>query len=109
MDFVLLIQNLFSNSIKYRKPNTELNISIYPIEKTAEHIIFVFEDNGIGFDQKYSSQIFNMFGRLNKGNENPGNGVGLAFCKKIVQTHNGNIWAESAPKVGSKIFIKLPF
>jgi signal transduction histidine kinase len=69
--------------------------------------IFV-EDNGIGFDQKYAEQIFEMFKRLHHHDEYEGTGIGLAFCKKIVEQHDGFISARSEPEKGSTFIISLP-
>ena len=69
--------------------------------------IFV-KDNGIGFDQKYAEQIFDMFVRLHGNSEYQGTGIGLALCKQIVEKHQGFISALSAEKQGSTFIISLP-
>ncbi len=67
-----------------------------------------FQDNGIGFDQKYAEQIFTMFQRLSYGGEYPGTGMGLAICKKVVQTYHGEIFAEGLEDKGAIIHVLLP-
>jgi light-regulated signal transduction histidine kinase (bacteriophytochrome) len=101
-----LLQNLISNSIKYRKPDEKPRIHI-SAESTAEHWTFAINDNGAGFEQQYADQIFGIFKRLH-GRDLPGTGIGLAICKKVVETHGGRIWAESAVGVGSTFFFTLP-
>jgi two-component system CheB/CheR fusion protein len=67
-----------------------------------------FQDNGIGFDQKYAEQIFTMFQRISYGGEYPGTGMGLAICKKVVQTYHGEIFAEGLEDKGAVIHVLLP-
>jgi signal transduction histidine kinase len=113
-----LFHNLISNAIKYKKKDQDPAIRIYSDcslnEKNAAQAnvnkycrIFV-EDNGIGFEQKYSEQIFEMFKRLHNQNEYEGNGIGLALCKKIVEQHHGYISAQSVDGKGSTFIISLP-
>jgi signal transduction histidine kinase len=66
------------------------------------------EDNGIGFDQKYAEQIFEMFVRLHGNSEYEGTGIGLALCKQIVEKHQGFISALSKENNGSTFIISLP-
>jgi len=114
-----LFFNLIGNALKYSKKETEPIIEIYGeldvggddlngvIRKKQFCRIFV-KDNGIGFDQKYAEQIFDMFVRLHGNSEYEGTGIGLALCKQIVEKHQGFISALSAEKQGSTFIISLP-
>lgn len=110
-----LFSNLISNAVKYSKTDVRPAIRIYseegPVQdKNTESSycrIFI-EDNGIGFDQKYSEQIFNMFTRLHHNSEYEGTGIGLALCKKIVEEHNGFISVRSKINEGSTFIVSLP-
>ncbi len=66
------------------------------------------QDNGIGFDQVYAEQIFDMFRRLHVHSEFEGTGIGLTLCKKIVEKHNGFISVQSKVNKGSTFIISLP-
>jgi signal transduction histidine kinase len=84
-------------------------IKLYPqLKKDEAYVKLIFKDDGIGFDQKYAGQIFNIFQRLNTRESFPGSGVGLALCKKIVENHHGIIMAESEPSQGTTITVILP-
>ncbi|MBS1600608.1 MAG: hypothetical protein JST75_20455 [Bacteroidetes bacterium] len=73
-----------------------------------KYIEIIIKDNGIGFDQKYSNQIFVIFQRLHGRESFEGTGIGLSLCKRIVENHNGFITAESEPGKGAQFFIYLP-
>ena len=70
--------------------------------------LITVEDNGIGFDEKYSSRIFKPFKRLHVRDQFPGSGMGLAICQKIVARLGGSITARGIPNVGAKFMIYLP-
>ena len=101
-----LFENLLSNSIKYRNTNCEVWIKV-EAEMRGPECLFSFADNGIGFDQQYSEQIFVAFSRLH-GKEYPGSGVGLSVCKTVVEKYGGRIWAKSNPLSGTVICFTLP-
>jgi len=115
-----LFENIISNSIKYSKPNTNTKISIscvlidgktlpfFNTDKTKRYYKISFEDNGIGFEQKYSEKIFEIFQRLHGKNEYSGTGIGLSICKKIVENHKGFITATGNLDQGSTFEIYLP-
>ena len=65
------------------------------------------EDNGIGFDQKYAEQIFDMFRRLHSSAEYEGTGIGLALCKKIVHDAPG-LYLGAGPAGGRGCFYRVP-
>jgi PAS domain S-box-containing protein len=104
---VRLFQNLVGNAIKYRKPDQSPKVHISAEQKGLEWVISV-RDNGIGFDPKYASSIFDPFKRLHTAEQYPGSGVGLAICRRIVQAHRGRIWAESQPGKGATFCFTLP-
>jgi len=109
-----------SNAFKYKKENIlpEITIESKAVSKNelsghkeltieSYHKIS-FRDNGIGFEQGYEHKIFELFAQLNPDKENPGTGIGLTICKKVVQNHNGFIKAESKPGEGTTFYIYLP-
>jgi light-regulated signal transduction histidine kinase (bacteriophytochrome) len=113
-----LFHNLINNAIKYSRKNVEPQINVRAEmtsssngmnnKKINEYCRIFVEDNGIGFEQKYAEQIFDMFTRLHLNDEFEGTGIGLALCKKIVEKHNGYISARSKINEGSVFIISLP-
>jgi light-regulated signal transduction histidine kinase (bacteriophytochrome) len=104
--FVQLFQNLLSNALKFRGEQP-LRIEISAEEAESECIISV-RDNGVGIAPKYHAQVFEAFRRLH-GKNIPGNGIGLALCRRIVQAHGGRIWVESEGSGGSVFKFTIPF
>jgi PAS domain S-box-containing protein len=102
-----LFQNLVSNAIKYGKPGVAPEIRI-AVEEAAGEWHFSFTDNGMGMEEEYLEKIFAVFRRLHSQEHIPGNGVGLAICRRIVQRHGGKIWAASTPGQGTTIHFTLP-
>jgi PAS domain S-box-containing protein len=94
-----LLQNLVSNSIKFRGSRPlKIHISARH-EDNAWHL--AVQDNGLGIEPQYFERIFILFQRLHTRDEYPGTGIGLAVCKKIVERHHGRIWLESALDIGT--------
>lgn len=100
-----LFSNLISNAIKYRG---ELPLVIVvSAQPQGAFWKFSVRDNGIGIDPRYHTRIFEMFKRLH-GSDRPGIGVGLALCRRLVQSLGGRIWVESRAGEGSTFYFTLP-
>jgi PAS domain S-box-containing protein len=114
-----VFQNIFSNALKFSKPNEPVNISVTS-RKVAEksltaredangqYCIISIKDNGIGFDEKYLSNIFALFERLHTKDKYEGTGIGMAITKKIIEKHNGLINAISSIGNGAEFLLLLP-
>ena len=104
--FILLLQNLIENSIKFnnnKKPIVEVSA-----EETRTAVKISVKDNGIGIEKRYQERIFQIFNRLHTRSEYPGTGIGLALCKRIIEQHQGTIWVESELDKGATFFIEIP-
>jgi signal transduction histidine kinase len=116
-----LFHNIIGNALKYSRKNTPPVITIkssiltegamqdFPeLPRDQQYIRLTFADNGIGFAPEYAKKIFTIFKRLNEGSTSTGYGIGLALCRKIVDTHNGTIYAEGHPDEGATFSVILP-
>ena len=101
-----LFQNLISNAIKFQKKNKRPEIKIRA-EEIDSVWNFSISDNGIGIEPKYFERIFEIFQSLNPRSAYEGTGIGLAYCKKIVQLHSGKIWVESTLGKGTSFYFTL--
>jgi PAS domain S-box-containing protein len=118
--FKQLMTNLISNALKFSSPNRNPVVKIEgKIEENPEfkhkvtsgatffcHITVT--DNGIGFEQHFNEQIFEVFQRLHGQETYPGTGIGLAICKKIIENHKGAIEASSTLGKGTTFHIYIP-
>ncbi len=102
-----LFQNLVGNALKFRVPHRPPEISVGARREGESWHCWV-QDNGIGLDSRHAQQIFTIFQRLHGREEFPGSGIGLAFCKRIVERHGGRIWVESTPGLGATFHFTLP-
>jgi signal transduction histidine kinase len=102
-----ILQNLIANSLTYAKSGQRPVIRISAVA-SGPLSCFSVEDQGIGFDPRYSEQIFGIFKRLHPSHQYEGTGIGLAICSRIVALYGGNIWAESEPNKGARFHFTLP-
>ncbi|MCP5419508.1 MAG: HAMP domain-containing protein [Gammaproteobacteria bacterium] len=101
-----LFRNLLVNALKFRGTLLpQIRIEAVP---DNDGWAFAVGDNGIGIAPEYLDRIFLIFQRLHQRDSYPGNGIGLAVCKKIVERHGGRIWVESTLGAGSTFHFTLP-
>jgi signal transduction histidine kinase len=106
VQFLEVIENLFSNAIKYRSEKP-LIVRV-AAHRSATEWIFSVKDNGRGFDQQYADRVFGLFQRLHVNEVPDGTGMGLTISRKVVERHGGRMWAESVAGVGSTFYFSLP-
>ena len=94
-----LFQNIIGNGIKYNE-NAAPVITVKCVRKKDELEISI-ADNGIGIPQHYREKVFEIFQRLHTAKQYKGSGIGLAICRKIVDSMNGRIWVEDNPTGGT--------
>ncbi|ALF54870.1 histidine kinase [Nostoc piscinale CENA21] len=112
-----LMQNLIGNALKFHHTQITPIVKIYSqhlnnqsaqLAVGLEFCQIIIEDNGIGFEQKYSDRIFQIFQRLNGRREYEGTGIGLTICRKIAERHFGKITVKSTLGKGTKFIVSLP-
>ncbi len=100
-----VLQHLLDNAIKFAgRPDPRVHVSARP--EGDEWVISV-RDNGPGIDPAHHNRIFGLFRRLH-GRDVPGNGLGLAFARKAIESLGGRIWVESKKGEGSTFYFTLP-
>lgn len=102
-----VINNLLSNALKYTRNRPVAEIWV-KAEATDGGAVYVVQDNGAGFDEQWKDKLFTAFQRLHDDADFEGNGVGLSFVYKIIQRHEGRIWAQGKPDQGAAFYFTLP-
>lgn len=113
-----MLKELLVNAVKFRKQGNDVNVNVYASTlllnkfrqlsgkyKYAEFLKLQIQDDGIGFDDQYQDQAFELFRVLHS---NGGVGIGLPLCKKIVENHSGSISLESQTDERTTVIIYLP-
>ena len=102
---IQVLQNLIANALKYRSAAVpKILVRAQRIEGAWQLAV---SDNGLGFDMRYAEQVFRPFKRLQRTDDG-GTGIGLAICKKVVESRGGRIWVESSPGYGSTFYFTIP-
>ncbi|MEQ7920416.1 ATP-binding protein [Xanthomonas sp. WHRI 1810A] len=103
----LALRNLISNAIKYTRDSDPAVIEITAREVDGKTVVCI-QDNGVGFDMQYAGKLFGVFQRLHRMEEFEGTGIGLASVRRIIERHDGEVWAQSQLGEGATFFFSLP-
>ncbi len=103
-----ICRNLLDNALKFTRQVASPQITVR-CQATLTAWVLQMQDNGIGFDMRYHQRIFDMFQRLQREEDYPGTGVGLAIVRKAVERLGGRTWADSTPGQGTTFFVEIPY
>jgi light-regulated signal transduction histidine kinase (bacteriophytochrome) len=103
----LAMFNLLSNAVKFTAQKDPAVIGVSAEEHPLETVIHV-TDNGAGFNMDYVHKLFGVFQRLHRMEDFQGTGIGLANVRRIVERHNGRVWANSTQGEGATFSFALP-
>jgi len=100
-----VLNNLLNNALKYTDANGCITLSAQP---EGDYVQFAVSDDGPGVPEEARERIFDKFAQAGGGTQRQGTGLGLTFCRLIVEAHGGKIWVESEPGQGSTFYFTLP-
>lgn len=99
--------NLIGNAFKFTQARNPASIIIGGKMDPGSLNTYFVQDNGVGFDMQHASKLFMVFERLHSEGEFEGSGIGLATVQRILQRHNGRIWAEAKSGEGATFYFSL--
>jgi signal transduction histidine kinase len=102
-----VLNNLISNAVKYSYPNSAVRVSVLAAPGC---VTFAVQDQGQGIPQSEMDKLFKPFSRTSVKSTagEKSTGLGLVIARKIVEGHQGRLWAESQVGVGSTFYVSLP-
>ncbi|OGI05146.1 MAG: hypothetical protein A2X42_02410 [Candidatus Margulisbacteria bacterium GWF2_38_17] len=103
----IALENILDNAWKYSQQKPYARVIFGSVFINNESVYYV-SDNGVGFNMEYVKNIFKPFHRLHSVNEYSGTGIGLATVQRIIDRHNGRIWAESTEGEGATFYFTIP-
>ena len=104
----LALVNLISNALKFSSRRSRRRIEIGGAYSSEGCVVFHIRDNGIGFNMDYADRLFGVFQRLHPREEFEGIGIGLAIVDRILQRHDGQVWATGTEGEGATFYCSLP-
>ncbi|MFZ3209168.1 MAG: PAS domain S-box protein, partial [Geobacteraceae bacterium] len=103
----VVLRNLLENALKFSCKAQPPTVEIGARKEDGKVMVWV-RDNGIGFDMKFHDSIFDIFQRLQRAEDYPGTGIGLALVRKAMGRMGGRVWAESTSGGGATFFLEIP-
>ena len=103
----LVFVNLLDNAIKFTQKHVQATIE-FGVKIIDSQPVYYIKDDGAGFDMAYSDKLFGVFQRLHRQDEFEGNGIGLATIQRIINQHQGDVWAEGEVEKGATFYFTLP-
>ncbi len=103
----MMLQELIDNALKFSTKDSNAKIEI-GWASSKEGNTYYIKDNGIGFDEEFAEKMFSLFQKLHSEDEFDGNGAGLAIVRRIINRHNGKVWAESTLGAGATFYFSIP-
>jgi PAS domain S-box-containing protein len=103
----IVLENLLGNAWKFTAKQPDARIEFGAVDGGEGRPAFFVRDNGAGFDMQYADKLFGAFQRLHSTEEYPGTGIGLATVRRVIQRHQGEISAVSAPGEGATFTFTL--
>ena len=104
----VVMENLLGNAWKFSALQPQALISIGQLPDAAGLAVFFVRDNGAGFDMAHAHKLFVPFERLHGASGFPGMGIGLATVSRVIERHQGRLWAQAAPGQGASFYFALP-
>jgi len=102
----VVMENLLANAWKFTSQRSDAAVEFSATE-TDGRPTYIVRDNGVGFEMTYADKLFAPFQRLHRQEEFPGNGIGLATVRRIVNRHGGTVWVEAEPGKGASFYFTL--
>jgi signal transduction histidine kinase len=102
----IVLENFIWNAWKFTSKHTKATIE-FGVQQKKGQIAYYVRDDGAGFDMNYVQKLFGAFQRLHSENEFPGTGIGLATVQRIIQRHEGTVWAESEVEKGATFYFTI--
>jgi light-regulated signal transduction histidine kinase (bacteriophytochrome) len=102
----VVLENLLSNAWKFTSKQEKPWI-VFDTVLQDDELVYCVRDNGVGFDMAYAGKLFGAFQRLHKDADFEGFGIGLATVMRIINRHEGRIWAEGYVNRGATFYFAL--
>jgi two-component system OmpR family sensor kinase len=103
-----VLTELLSNAIKFSQNGAQATVGLSWALNDQDQCVVTVSDNGVGFNPQYKTKLFHAFQRLHSSRAFEGMGMGLAKCRKIIERHGGDVWAEGEINGGCRVSFTLP-